>query len=147
MLVFKRFTNQKRDFEKQLAEQKHLNEIRAFSKDFFGLGAGDNGTTYVKRNDFIMNGKTFGDYCGEWSNDKHLPHGRGVFIYPHGAIRIGYFDRSFPGPGSFIHLYMCKGNCCYFDIGEVYLAEDGKKRKRGMQYTRKGVGKEFDEEA
>jgi len=70
-----------------------------------------------------MDGKSVGDYCGEWSVNGDYPYGRGVFVYPGGAIRIGYFQMSVPAPGSYIHMYKCpSGTCshCYFDIGEIY---------------------------
>ena len=66
------------------------------------------------------------NYFGEL-NEKNIPHGRGIYIFPSGRIRIQYFNNGRYVPGTNFIDIRHGGDV---DVGECYL-KDGKMLDRG----------------
>ena len=69
--------------------------------------------------------------------------GKGIEIYSHGYMLIGYRDKYWYAPGNFITI-QDSGD---FHVGERYLKEDGQLCARGTIYKTDGTIKEFDDGA
>ena len=81
-------------------------------------------------------------YFGEL-DESNEPHGRGIFIYNDGGIRIGYWWNDSWGTGG--HIYTDKNG--YFEVSEVYEKEEGKRKKgwRGTLYSTDGTEEKYDD--
>ncbi len=80
---------------------------------------------------------SFSKYYGE-VNEKGSAHGRGIDIWNHGLIRIGYFENGL-STGNHIRIYW-NGD---FKVGEVYL-KDGLRWIRGTEYNKNGTECPYD---
>lgn len=59
-------------------------------------------------------------------------HGKGIYIYKYGGMRIGYFKNGRTAPGKFIQTYK-DGE---FEVGEVYMNDNNVKCWKGLIYNK-----------